>query len=372
MSGQSVYAGRIARAQAEMERRGIDWLIISPSSDLVYLSGYPAHASERLTALAAPRHGGEPFVVVPRLEVPRLEGRADLAEIIDIRVWDETADPIRLLAGGLGDPAGKTIAVSEQLWSGFLLRLIDACPGARFTNAATVLKELRQIKSPEEVAHLREAGRRTDAVWEEFIRTARLAGRTERELGRELAGIMARHGLGEPAFMICASGPASASPHHLTGERRIAPGDAVIFDFGGNIEGYKSDITRTVHVGEPSDEFRRVYDIVERARQAAFAAVRPGATCASIDAAARGVIAEAGYGRYFIHRVGHGLGLDVHEEPYLVGGNETPLRAGMVFSDEPGIYLPGRFGVRIEDTVVCVDGGGELLNNATRELVVMG
>ena len=368
---QGVYAGRITRAQAEMERQGIDWLIVSPGSDLVYLMGYPAHTSERLTALATPRRGGEPFVVLPRLEAPRLADRADLAEIIDIRAWDETANPIRLLAGGLGGGSTLTIAVSDQMWSGFLLKLIDALPGARFVNADSVLKALRQIKSAEEIAHLREAGRRTDAVWEEFIRTARLTGRTETEVGRELAGIMARHGLGEPAFLICASGPASASPHHLTGERRIAPGDAVIFDFGGNIEGYKSDITRTVHVGEPSDEFRRVYDVVERARRAAFAAVRPGASCASVDAAARGVIAEAGYGEYFIHRVGHGLGLDVHEEPYLVGGNETPLRPGMVFSDEPGIYLPGRFGVRIEDSVACTEGGGELLNNATRELVVM-
>ena len=368
---QGVYAGRIARAQAEMERQGIDWLIVSPGSDLVYLMGYPAHTSERLTALATPRRGGEPFVVLPRLEAPRLADRADLAEIMDIRAWDETANPIRLLAGGLGAGAERTIAVSDQMWSGFLLKLIDALPGARFVNADSVLKPLRQIKSADEIAHMREAGRRTDAVWEEFLEGATFTGRTEAELGRRLAEIMVRHGLGDPAFMIVASGPASASPHHHTGDRRIEPGDAVLFDFGGAIEGYKSDITRTVHVGEPGEEFRRVYAIVEEARQAAFAAVHPGAPCESLDAAARRVITEAGYGDYFIHRVGHGLGLDVHEEPYLVGGNTTPLRAGMVFSDEPGIYLPGRFGVRIEDTVVCTEGGGELLNNATRELVVV-
>jgi len=365
------YAGRMARAQEEMERQGIDWLLIAPSSDLVYMLGYPAHTSERLTALAAPRRGGEPFVVLPRLEAPRLADRDDLLDIIDLRVWDETADPIKLLAAGLGDPQGQTIAVSDQMWSGFLLKLIDACPGARFVNADAVLKELRQIKAADEIAFMREAGRLTDEVWDEFAATAVLTGKTELEVGRILSGLMGERGLGAPAFMIVASGPGSASPHYLTGDRKIREGDAIVFDFGGNIEGYKSDITRTIHVDEPSEEFRKVYTIVDEARKAAFAAVRPGATCESIDAAARRVIAEAGYGEYFIHRVGHGLGLDVHEEPYLVGGNTTPLRAGMVFSDEPGIYIPGKFGIRIEDSVVCTETGGEFLNNARHDLVVV-
>jgi Xaa-Pro aminopeptidase len=365
------YAGRIARAQAEMERQGIDWLIISPSSDLVYLMGYPAHTSERLTALATPRRGGEPFVVVPRLEAPRLEGRDDLHDIIDRRVWDETENPIRLLADGLGDPQGQTIAVSDQMWSGFLLKLMETCPGARFVNADAVLKELRLIKAADEIAFMREAGRLTDEVWDEFAATATLAGKTELEAGRILAELMGKKGLGSPAFMIAASGPGSASPHYLTSTKVIQEGDAVVFDFGGNIEGYKSDITRTVHVGEPSEEFRKVYAIVDEARKAAFAAVRPGATCESIDAAARKVITDAGYGDYFIHRVGHGLGQDVHEAPYLVGGDTTPLRPGMVFSDEPGIYIPGKFGIRIEDSVLCTEDGAEFLNNARHDLVVM-
>jgi Xaa-Pro aminopeptidase len=365
------YAGRIARAQAEMERQGIDWLIISPSSDLVYMMGYPAHTSERLTALATPRRGGEPFVVVPRLEAPRLEDRDDLHDIIDRRVWDETENPIRLLAQGLGDPQGQTIAVSDQMWSGFLLKLMDACPGARFVNADAVLKELRLIKAQDEIAFMREAGRLTDEVWNEFVETATLAGKTELEVGRILAELMGKKGLGAPAFMIVASGPGSASPHYMTSTKVIQEGDAVVFDFGGNIEGYKSDITRTVHVGEPSEEFRKVYAVVDEARKAAFAVVRPGAPCESIDIAARKVITDAGYGEYFIHRVGHGLGLDVHEAPYMVGGDTTPLRPGMVFSDEPGIYIPGKFGIRIEDTVLCTEDGGEFLNNARHDLVVM-
>lgn len=366
------YAERIARAQAEMARQGIDWLLLAPSSDLVYLMGYPAHASERLTALATPQGGNEPFVVVPRLEAPRLAERHDLLEILDLRVWDETEDPIALLARGLGAPQGQTIAVSDQMWAGFLLKLIDATPGARFVNADLVLKELRQIKAADEIACMREAGRLTDEVWEEFVATTTLAGKTENEAGQILAGLMARRGLGAPAFMIVASGPGSASPHYLTSDKVIQVGDAVVFDFGGNIAGYKSDITRTVHVGEPSAEFRTVYAIVDEARQRTYEAIRPGLPCEEVDAVARKVITDAGYGEYFIHRVGHGLGLDVHEAPYMVGGNRAPLRAGMVFSDEPGIYLPGRFGIRIEDTVLCTESGAELLNNARRDLVVMG
>ncbi len=361
------YTERIARAREEMGRQGVDYLIVAPSSDLVYLLGYPVHPAPRLTALIIPRDS-DPFVVVPQLEAPRLAGRADL---IEIRPWPETADPIRLIAGALGDGAGRTIGVSDRLWSGHLLKLQDALPGARFVNAAGVLRELRQIKSAEELACQREAGRRTDAAWEEFIGTATLAGRTEVEVARELAGIMERHGLGEPSFLICAAGPASASPHHMNGERPIQECDAVVFDFGGNIEGYHSDITRTVHVGEPSAEFRRVYDTVNRAREAVRVAVRPGVPCEAIDGVARGLITDAGYGEYFIHRTGHGLGLDVHEDPYIVGGNATPLRAGMVFSDEPGIYLPGRFGVRIEDCVICTADGGEFLTNTSRELRVV-
>ncbi|HET8628360.1 MAG TPA: Xaa-Pro peptidase family protein [Thermomicrobiales bacterium] len=362
-----IYSDRIAKAQAELDRQGVDFLVVGPSSDLFYLLGHPARTSERLKVAVIPRQG-QAFVVVPTLEAPGLAERQDL---VDLRRWDDTANPIDLFAAGIGDARGKTIAVGDQLWSVFLLRMQAACPGAQFVSGAGVLKELRVIKSADELDLLREAGRRTDDAWAEFIESATLAGRTETEVARHLAGLMEEHGLGAPAFMIVASGPGSASPHHHTGERRIEEGDSVVFDFGGNIQGYKSDITRTVHVGEPPDEYRRVYDVVNRAREAAFAAVRPGAPCESVDAAAREVITQAGYGEYFIHRVGHGLGLDVHEEPYMVGGNAEPLRAGMVFSDEPGIYIPGRFGIRIEDAVACTETGGEFLNHATHELIVM-
>jgi Xaa-Pro aminopeptidase len=363
----SVYKQRLERARAEMERQGIDFLFVTPSSDLTYLLGYPAHASERLTLLCVPREG-EPFVVAPRLEAIRLEGRAD---VVDVHAWNETESPTELTARLLEGGKGSSIGVSDQTWAVFLIRLQEALPEARFTSGNSVLRELRMTKDAHELQLLREAGRRTDAAWERFIRTSKLAGRTERDVAEEIKAIERDEGLGGEGFTIVASGPASASPHHMTSERVIQAGDAIVFDFGATHEHYYSDITRTVHVGEPSDEFRAVYDIVLRANRAAFEATRPGVACEAIDQAARQVIDDAGYGEFFIHRVGHGLGLDGHEEPYMVAGNTLPLRPGMVFSDEPGIYIPGRFGVRIEDILVCTEDGAESLNHATRDLVVM-
>ena len=230
---------------------------------------------------------------------------------------------------------------------------------------------LRVVKDEAELAALREAARRTDAAWSRFIESTRLSGLTELQAGAELTRYLVEEGLPKPDFLIVGSGPGSASPHHITGDRVIQEGDSVVFDFGSTWDHYYSDITRTVHVGEPSDEYRKVYETVLRANEAAKAAVRSGVACQDVDKAARDVIEAAGYGEYFIHRVGHGLGLDVHEEPYMVSGNTTPLQPGMVFSDEPGIYIPGEFGVRIEDILVCTEDGYESLNNAPRDLMVM-
>jgi Xaa-Pro aminopeptidase len=232
------------------------------------------------------------------------------------------------------------------------------------------LRPLRIIKDAREIELLREAGRRTDEAWEEFIGGGKLLGLTETEAMDRLASLTRKRGLGL-GFGICASGPNSASPHHATGNRVIQRGDSVVFDWGGTLEGYYSDVTRTVHIGDPSAEFRRVYDVVLRANQATLDAVRPGVPCERLDETARTLITDAGFGANFIHRVGHGLGLDVHEDPYLVGGNSQPLAAGMVFSDEPGIYLEGRFGVRIEDAVVCTEVGGQRLNEVTRQLTIL-
>jgi Xaa-Pro aminopeptidase len=365
--GNAVYATRLARAREEMARQEIDYLFVTPSSDLTYLLGYPAHASERMTLLCVPREG-EPFVVAPTLEAVRL---ADRRDIVDVHAWNETEAPSELVAKLLEGSAKGPIAVSDQTWAVFLLRLGAALPEASFQPATALLRELRMTKDDEELTILRHVSARTDAAWERFIASSRLAGRTEREVAREINELLVAEGLDGGGFLIVASGPGSASPHHMTSERVIQPGDAVVFDFGTTYQHYWSDITRTVHVGEPSAEFRRVYDVVLQANRAARAAVRPGVACEAIDRAARDVIEDAGYGANFIHRLGHGLGLDTHEEPYMVAGNTLPLRPGMVFSDEPGIYIPGKFGVRTEDILVCTADGAESLNHAPRELVVM-
>jgi D-alanyl-D-alanine dipeptidase len=261
-------------------------------------------------------------------------------------------------------------AVSDRLWSVFLLPLQETYRAARWYSAGPVLRALRMVKDGDELTTLREASRRTDLVWEAFARQP-VAGLTEKQAAARLESLLAAQGMPPSFETIVAAGPHGAAPHHTPGDRVIAAGDPLVCDFGGMLEGYCSDITRTAHVGEPSESFRAVYAIVKRAQEAAFRAVRPGARCEEVDEAARWVIEASGYGQNFIHRTGHGLGIDIHEEPYMVKGNRQELRPGMVFSDEPGIYLPGQFGVRIEDIVVDTEDGGERLNNCSRELMVM-
>ncbi len=361
------YVDRLRRTQDELKAQEIEFLFVGPSSDLFYLTGFEAHESERMNLLIVPQQG-EPKMVMPELEAPLMKSTSELMEL-PIHAWAETESPSELVASLVGNIQGQKVAVSDQLWSVFLMRLQENMNGANWTPAAEVMRPLRASKDAREVEILREVAHRTDDAWHEFITTS-INGLTETEAMTKLGALMAARGLGA-SFGICASGPNSASPHHHTGDRVIETGDTVIFDWGGTLDGYKSDVTRTVHIGEPNDEYRKVHDIVRKANQAALEAVRPGASCESIDRAARKVITDAGYGEYFIHRVGHGLGLDVHEEPYLVEGNTLPLQVGMVFSDEPGIYIPGDLGVRIEDSVVCTETGGERLNEATRELTIM-
>jgi Xaa-Pro aminopeptidase len=232
------------------------------------------------------------------------------------------------------------------------------------------LPMLRAVKDADEVERLAAAGAAADASLEEIVRLP-FAGRRESEVGADLAALLRKHGHSQVDFTVVGSGPNGANPHHEMGERTIEEGDMVVLDFGGLKDGYGSDTTRTVHVGEPSDEEREVFEIVRRAQQTAFEAVRPGAACQDIDRAARNVIGDAGYGEHFIHRVGHGIGLTTHEPPYMVEGETLPIEPGMCFSIEPGIYLPGRFGVRIEDIVTVTESGGRRLNNTGRELRVV-
>lgn len=356
---------RLERARQLMASSAIDLMLLGPSADFRYFTGRPGHLSERLTALVIGREG-PPALVVPKLEAPLY---ADLESSFRLIAWADGEDPIAQLVTLAQTTGSRAIAVNDQFWSGFLLQLQDRLPERSFRRASPLLRRLRMTKDAEEIALLREASRRTDAAWEYFCAHERLTGRTEREVAARLSELLLAEGLHEVAFCIVASGPNGASPHHETGDRVIQPGDPVVIDFGGSYYGYYSDITRTPVAGEPPSGFADAYEAVLEAQQAAFAAIRPGVPCQDVDRAARQVLAERGYGPYFIHRLGHGVGLTVHEDPYLVEGNDEPLVPGMVVSDEPGVYIPGQWGVRIEDLVVVTEDGAERLNRVSHELL---
>ncbi len=367
----ATFTDRLRRAQAELADQGIDWLVVGPSADLHYLLGSAGHLSERLSVLLLPRDGN-PAYVVAGLEAPLLD---PLREVLEIHPWEETQDPAAIVAAVVrGGPGGAApvVAVADELLGVFLLRLQAALPGASWREGGLLLRPLRSVKDGREIELLREAARRTDQAWEAFIARP-LSGQTEKQALARLLELTHATGLA-PGFGHCASGPFTASPHYAGGDRVIGPGDVVVFDWGGRLEGYHSDVTRTVVVAgkTPELEFVRAYEAVLAANEAALQAVAPGVACEAIDLAARAVLEDAGYEAFILHRVGHGLGLSIHEEPYLVTGNRLPLQTGMVFSDEPGVYLPGRWGIRIEDAVLCTDTGGERLNEAPRELTVVG
>ncbi len=364
-ANDAVHADRLRRAQIEMTHRHIDLLIVGPSPDLFYLIGYEGHESERMSVLVLPREG-QAHYVVPRLEAALLDGKEHLLQLV---TWTETEQPAMVLASIAGAAANGTIAVNDDLWSVFLLRLQAALPQARWVEAAPLLRPLRMRKDALEIATMAEVARRTDETWEEFIRQP-VAGLTELEAKERLEAALVARGV-TPAFCIVASGPHSASPHHNAGERVIQAGDALVVDWGGTLGGYYSDVTRSAHVGPASEEYEAAYAAVLAANEIAFSAVQPGVPCEEIDRAARDYLTANGYGEAFFHRIGHGLGLAVHEEPYLVAGNDLELAEGMTFSDEPGVYFPGNFGIRIEDTVVVTAEGGEKLNHATRALTIL-
>ncbi len=362
---RSSYEQRLHRVQQALAAGDIDWLFLGPSADLYYLTGFDAHVSERLNLLMVPREG-EPSLVVPRLEAPNV---GEAAALVNLVSWADHESPIASVTSVLQGETGS-IAVGNHLYSAFLLRLQDAIAASSWVEASPLMRTLRMAKDATEIELLEIAGRNNDVAWEEFIKAGPISGLTERQALQRLLELTEAQGTGK-CWGICASGPNAAAPHYSGSDRVIQPGDSVIFDWGGPVGGYYSDVTRTVHVGEPDDEFRKVYDIVRQANQATLDTVRPGVACQELDRVARKVITDAGYGEAFLHRVGHGLGLEVHEEPYLVEGNDLPLAEGFVFSDEPGIYLEGRFGVRIEDAVVCTSDGGRRLNESTRDLVIM-
>jgi Xaa-Pro aminopeptidase len=358
---------RLATAQRAAAEAGLDALLISPGSDLRYLTGYHAHAQERLTLLVLPAQG-EPTLIVPTLERPAAE--ASPASRTGVRIVDypDGTDPYPLVARALAGPV-RTVGLGNRMWAEQVLALRAALPDATQRLAGDVLRALRLRKSPAEVAALREAGAAIDAVHARMAEWLR-PGRTEAEVAADIAGAIREVGHARADFAIVAAGPHAASPHHDSSDRPIGVGEPVVVDIGGTMpSGYCSDSTRCYVLGTPPPEFVDHYRVLHEAQRAAVAAVRPGVTAEAVDAVAREVITEAGYGAAFLHRTGHGIGLDGHEDPYLVAGNALPLEPGMAFSIEPGIYLAGRHGARIEDIVVCTPDGVERLNTTSRELV---
>ncbi len=361
------YAARIGALQKLMGQRDLDLTVIAPSSDLRYLIGLAANPSERFKVLLIPREG-PPAMVLPGFEMPTAE---HLSVALTLYPWGETDDPLRHLATAVSRYGRATrIALGDQMWTVFALR-IQATLGVReYLSAGDLMAILRMRKSAAEVSALRDAARKADHAFQ-HLTTLPFAGRTEQEILGLLHDALRQQGFERLGGGIVGAGPNGASPHHKTSTRRIMRGEAVVLDYGGQHQAYSADITRTVHVGPPETEFRTVYQIVQQAQQLAFEEVRPGVPCQEIDHAARAPIARAGYGQYFTHRTGHGIGLDGHEPPYIIEGNTLPLEPGMTFSIEPGVYLPGKFGVRIEDIVVVTETGAERLNTSTRELVTV-
>jgi Xaa-Pro aminopeptidase len=363
-------AERLARARKEQAERATDALLLGPSADLAYLTGYRPPALERLTMLVLPA-AGDARLVVPALEAPL--ARDHLGELeIEVAAWAETDDPVALVSDALaaaGAARGR-LGVGDQLWASFLLRLQDALPGAGFGPASAVTRQLRMRKDPEEVEALARVAAAIDSVVE-GLSGLRWAGRSEQALARDIEQAI-RDTHDECCFVIVASGPNAASPHHVPTGRVIGPGDPVVVDIGGRLDGYCSDTTRTLVVGEPPPGFQELYALLHAAQLAGCAAVRPGVPASAVDAACRDPIAAAGHGELFLHRTGHGIGLEEHEDPYLVAGNDEPLEPGMAFSIEPGIYPRGHYGARIEDIVVCTDDGARRLNTTSRDLRIVG
>jgi Xaa-Pro aminopeptidase len=359
---------RLARVQEATAAAGLGALFLTPGPDLRYVTGYDAKQLERLTCLVVPA-AGDPFLVVPRLEVPAAQASPAGGLGVELVAWDETDDPFamvtRRLPGGL-----RRVGVADRMWAIMALRFQAALPGVAQVPAGTVLRGLRMRKTPAEIEALRAAGAAIDRVHEAVPELLR-PGRTEREVSRDIGAAIIAEGHRAVDFVIVGSGPNGASPHHEVSDRVIRPGDVVVVDIGGSMpSGYCSDETRTYAVGRPPADFLAYYEVLQAAQSAAREAIRPGVTPESVDAAARKPIADAGYGEYFVHRTGHGIGLETHEEPYIVAGNTEPLAPGMAFSIEPGIY-PGPHGARIEDIVVCTGDGYESMNTVDRSLRVI-
>lgn len=361
---------RLTRTQQRLQDTSTSALFVGPSADLRWLTGYEALPLERLTLLVVPAQG-DPILVAPGLEVARVEA-SGAHDLVRLAPWQETDDPFALVQSAIADagvdPAGA-MAVQDRLWTMFTLQLQDRFPGARWGSSSPITGHLRLHKTPDEVAALQRVGEAIDHVHAQVPQWLR-AGRTEAEVAADIAAaIRATHD--HVNFVIVGSGPNGASPHHEVGDRVLEHGDAVVIDIGGTLDGYCSDETRNYCLGAVPDGYQELHDILEAAQVTAVNAVRPGVTAQDIDRAARVPITDAGFGDAFLHRTGHGIGIEEHEEPWIVEGNDQVLAPGMAFSVEPGIYLAGRHGARIEDIVVVDEQGTVSCNHRPRGLQVV-
>ncbi len=362
----TVYQDRIAAVQRGLEASGGAAAVFGLSTNLRYLAGFTDEPGERALLLIVPR-SGEPTMVVPALYVDQVKLHRPPAEIRGWADGDNPMEIVREVAAGLGGTAGRVL-VDDTLWAAFLLPIREAFADRTFGLASEVVVQLRMCKAPDEVAAMRRAGEIADRAFEDALAEP-IEGSTELQLAGRLEAAMLYSGANAVAFeTLVASGSNSALPHYRAGARRIEPGDVVILDYGCRVDGYCSDISRTIVCGEPSPEAEQVHDAVRRAHWAARERVGVGVRAEAVDAAARDVLVAAGYGDRFVHRTGHGVGLDVHEPPYIVGGNSEALESGMAFSIEPGAYFVGDFGIRIEDVVVVGASGAVPMTEAPQDL----
>jgi Xaa-Pro aminopeptidase len=359
-----IFQRRLDHVRATMATEGIDALLVSVGHDLPYLTGYTAMPLERLTMLVVPRDG-DATMVIPALEAPRVEQQSG---VFSLRPWGETEDPTAIVAG-LARGATR-VAVGDQMWARFLVELLPQLVGAEYTRAVDVVGPLRMRKDPAEIEALAAAGAAVDTIAGELQRgEIELVGRTEAHVSRHLGRRIIEEGHDIVNFAIVAAGANAASPHHHAGERVIQPGEIVLCDFGGTMNGYCSDTTRCVFTGEVPAEVAEAYAVLHEAQAVGVAAGVEGTPCEEVDRATRRVIDAAGFGEFFIHRTGHGIGLEAHEDPYIVEGNTARLEAGHAYSVEPGIYVPGEWGMRLEDIVVATADGPRSLNNSDHSLV---
>ena len=365
----AVFIDRLARARASMEANGVDTLLVSVGSDLPYLTGYEAMPLERLTMLVVPRDG-DATLVIPRLEAPRV---AEQPGAFTLRPWNETDDPVAIVASLVGRPS--VAAVGDTMWARFLVELLGHWPSdhTTYVRGTAVMNDLRMRKDAAEIAALQAAGAAADRVAAQLhAGDIPLVGRSEAEVSADISARLIAEGHDVVNFAIVAAGENAASPHHHPGARVIRENELVLCDFGGTMAGYCSDITRCVYLGTPSAEVADAYAVLHASHAAGVAAGVVGAACQDVDRAARKVIVDAGYGEYFIHRTGHGIGMEAHEDPYMVEGNTLPIAAGHAFSVEPGIYVAGKWGMRLEDIVVATEEGPLSMNHANHQLVTLG